>query len=84
MARNWYSEAIVIVNEDHNFKNIVIEIAKKHPKMVVDAAACASGKSWQQICKSLRDGQGLLHAVKECRALTGMGLKEAMEACEAL
>jgi len=84
MARNWYSEAIDIIQGDHDWKKIVIEIAKKHPKLIVVTKTMVAGSSWQDECRNLRDSQGLVHAVKHCRNVTGMGLKEAKEACEAL
>lgn len=84
MARNWYSEAIDIINSDTDFKKIVIELAKRHPKFVVDAAAIAIGKSWQEDCLNIRKGQGLIHAIKHCRKITGMGLIEAKKAVDAL
>ena len=84
MARNWYSEVIDILDKEGNFFQICREIAKKHPKMVVEAANKVSGKSWQQECKDIRDSQGLIYAIKFCRSVTGMGLKEAKEAIEAL
>jgi ribosomal protein L7/L12 len=84
MARNWYSEVMDILDGENDFFQIVRQIAKKHPKCVVDAASIVVGKSWQATTKEIRDSQGLIHAIKYCRGITGMGLKECKEAVEAL
>ncbi len=81
---NYYAEAIEICSKEQDWKKIVIEIARKHPKAVVRAAA-APDESWepQARCLYLIDNNKIA-AIKHCRAMTGMALIEAKEAVEAL
>ena len=78
---NYYAQAIEICTKNQDWKAIVIEIAKKHPKAVIDAV---SNQGWQAECKLLMETESKIHAIKACRNATGMGLKEAKEAVEGL
>jgi len=78
---NYYAQAIEILSTDQNWKQVVIEIAKKHPKIVVDSA---TSNSWKVEGKKIRDELSKIEAIKYCRNATGFGLKEAKEAVEAL
>jgi ribosomal protein L7/L12 len=79
---NYYAEAVEMCSEEQNWKKVVIDIAKKHPKCVVEAIA---GSTWKVEARKLYLEQGeKIKAIKHCRAMTGMGLKEAKEAVEAL
>lgn len=83
-GRNWYSEAIDITHGDTDFETLIVEIAKVHPKVVVDAYAKIYGATWQTRCvEVLRTGKKL-EAIKLCRNLTGRTLLEAKHAVEAL
>lgn len=84
MARNWYSEAIDILHGDYDWKKMIIMIAKKHPKLVVECTKAAQSNEWKSICLDIRESKGKIPAIKECRHLTGMGLSEAKEAVENL
>lgn len=82
---NYYSDAIeIIVSDRSDWKDMIIHIAKKHPKLVVEAA----GKyDWKKEAKRIYlsgDTGSKVEAIKYCRSMTGMGLKEAKEAVEAL
>jgi len=83
MGRNYYSEAMDIIEKNQNWREIVVTIAKKHPKMVVDATP-KQPLSWQDQCRAIRDNDSLVKSVKLCRELTGMALKEAVDACKML
>ena len=84
MARNWYAEAIDVLMKRGNFNEILIEIAKVHPKAVVMANSAVNGPTWQEQCRELLKAGRKIEAIKVCHQLTGMGLKEAKEAVENL
>ena len=83
---NYYSQAIqVLVNDKTEYRALAFEIAKANPKAVVKAAERLEvGFGWQRECASLMASDLKIAAIKRCRELTGMGLKEAKDACEAL
>jgi len=79
---NYYARAIDIVTDpETNFRDLVIEIAKRHPKIV---ATLGQVKSWEKQCLPLIHAEQKIEAIKLCRNLTGMPLKEAKDAVEAL
>lgn len=88
---NHYAEVIRILT-DHNtdFRKLVIAIAQKHPKAIVDAANLNTEQTqdaWRApVIKLLREkGIGAkIEAIKMARNLSHMSLKEAKEAVEAL
>ena len=84
MARNWYAEAIDVLMKRGNFGEILTEIAKVHPKAVVMANRAVNGPLWQERCYNILKTGRKIEAIKVCRQLTGMGLKEAKEAVEKL
>jgi ribosomal protein L7/L12 len=87
---NYYAEAIgIITDPDTDFKALVIDIAKKHPKVIVDSRAKSSAEilelSWQAKVRSIAAANGSkIDAIKACRNMTDMGLKEAKDAVERL
>ena len=79
---SYYGEALELCSDEQNWKAVVIAIAKKHPKSVVEAI---NGVPWTVEAKRLYLQEGeKIQAIKHCRAETGMSLKEAKEAVEAL
>lgn len=82
MSKNYYAEAIdICADNETDFRAIVIEIAKTNPSLVVRAR---NSKVWAFQARLIRNGQSKIEAIKYCRRMTGMGLKEAKEAVEAL
>ncbi len=84
--RNYYSQAIqVLADSKTDFRALVYEVAKENPSAIVKAAKRLKiGFGWQEECASLRAANRTIEAIKRCRELTGMGLREAKEAVEAL
>jgi ribosomal protein L7/L12 len=82
---NYYAQAISLLTNpppDYDWKALVANIAMRHPKYVIDAAKVVD---WKIEARRLWVEQGeKVKAIKHCRAYTGMGLKEAKEAVEAL
>lgn len=77
----YYEQAIDILTQDQDWKSICISVAKKDPKLFCEA----HGKQpWQVTAKSINSTEGKIAAIKYVRSHTGMGLKEAKEAVEAL
>lgn len=71
---------------------LLIEIAKQHPQIVVDADMCLKSKDQhlhikygvsETVIDCLLGGQKLA-AIKEYRICTGAGLKESKDAVEAI
>ena len=87
---NYYAQAIdIVTNSSVDFRDLMIEVAKRHPKAIVEAAKLAGvaqtegHESWEwKVIPLLKDHQKI-HAIKICRSMTGMPLKEAKEAVEA-
>jgi len=67
---------------------IVYEIARKTPGVYVSAVKRLrdreAEKDWEHKCTDLMRLGLKIEAIKACRTATGMGLKEAKDACEAL
>lgn len=85
MGRNYYAEVISILNECVDFKDVVFEVAKKHPKAVVEACIQLSpDKQWEDECVNLWRNGGKIAAIKHCRGVTGLDLKGAKRAVEQL
>lgn len=78
---NYYSEVIDVLSVEQDWKRMVINIAKKHPKLVCHAA---TDESWMVEARALMTAGEKIAAIKYCRSMTGMGLKEAKEAVEAI
>ena len=83
---NYYAQAIQVLADDKtDFRALAYEIAKANPKAVAQAARRLElGFGWQRECKLLVESGQLVEAIKRCREATGMGLKEAKDAVEAL
>lgn len=94
MKRNYYAEAITRIGEmgaleAEKMWNVLIEIAKTRPSVFVKAydevnppaERCVGEKA----CQVYRDKEitgNYIKAIKECRAATGKGLKEAKDAVD--
>lgn len=79
---NYYARAIdIITNPETDFRTMVIEIAKRHPKAVCEVAVFTP---WEKECLPLIHAGEKIQAIKVCRNLTGMPLKEAKDAVVAL
>lgn len=80
---NYYARAIAIVTDPKtDFRALLIEIAKRHPKAVCEVTMTLEG--WEKECLPLIYDEKKIGAIKVCRALTGMPLKDAKDAVEAL
>ena len=78
---NYYAEAINIIMSNRNdWQEIVVRIAQKHPKMVVEAAK----EDWKKEAEAIYRGGDKIGAIKLWRTMTGLGLKEAKDAVESL
>ena len=79
---NYYARAIdIVTNPETDFRGMVIEIAKRHPKAVCEVATFVP---WEKECLPLIHSEQKIQAIKVCRNLTGLPLKEAKDAVEAL
>jgi ribosomal protein L7/L12 len=75
----------VLADTKTDFRALAYEVAKSNPKAVAKAAQRLElGFGWQKECASLMASNLKIQAIKRCRELTGMGLKEAKDAVEAL
>lgn len=83
---NYYAQAIqVLADSKTDFRALAYEVAKANPKAVAKAAERLDvGFGWQKECASLMASDLKIQAIKRCREITGMGLKEAKDAVEAL
>lgn len=67
---------------------ILFEIARKNPSAYVSAVKRLRDKTelngWKRDCADLMRSGNKIDAIKLCRVITGMGLKEAKDAVEAL
>jgi len=80
---NHYAKVIELIAVEQNWKDIVIQIAKKHPKIVADAVYSVSTDWKTQAAAFMADGEKV-KAIKLCRSMTGMALLEARDAVESL
>lgn len=82
---NYYAKAIdIITNPETDFRAIVIEIAKRHPKAVFEANHEQTVSGWEREVIPLLRTEKKIHAIKVCRERTGLTLKDAKEAVETL
>ena len=83
---NYYAQAIqALADSKTDFRALAYEVAKANPKAIAKAAERLEvGFGWQRECASLMASDLKIRAIKRCRELTGMGLKEAKDAVEAL
>lgn len=84
---NYYAKAIDILCEvmtgHRNGIKLLREIVKLNPAIVIRAAQNISAPWMEAAIPLLKEGQKIL-AIKKCRELTGLGLKEAKEAVDEL
>lgn len=89
MSAKDYQEAIDFLlnkNRPIDFEKVVVELAKKHPKIFLSIVkqernvfAVLNKESWMSYARQrLVDGQKV-EAIKEIRSATGFGLKEAKD-----
>lgn len=82
---NIYARAIeILTDENTNYKEIVINLAKTHPAMLVKMAFKTSNPAWSVRAKELYQAGHKVEAIKYCRRQTGMDLRTAREAVEDL
>lgn len=82
---NYYREAIDVITKHRDESEIIlIEVAKANPGAVVKAFNTIYHEEWHKDIIPLLKVDRKIQAIKLCRELTGMGLKEAKEACEAI
>ena len=83
---NYYAEAIKIIANENDWKEIVVRIAQKHPKMIVEVAKVAEAAKggWKKEAEAIYRGGDKVGAIKLWRAMTGLGIKEAKDAVESL
>ncbi|UCC41430.1 MAG: ribosomal protein L7/L12 [Candidatus Aminicenantes bacterium] len=84
---NYYAKAIDILfdvmSHKRNPLELIREIAKLNPAIIIRAAKNISAPWMEAAIPLLKEGQKIL-AIKKCRELTGLGLKEAKEAVDEL
>ncbi len=78
---NYYAKALEICSKEQDWKSIVIEIAKKHPKAVFDAA---SVDNWEYQAWCLVKEGRKLDAIRLCRSETGKSLRDAKDFVEGM
>ena len=78
---NYYAEAIEICSKDQDWKKIAINIAKKHPKLFLDAV---QADKWKTVALGYLGRGHKIKAIKYCLDTTGMSVEEAKKAVEAL
>ena len=81
---NHYARAIDNLIADQNWYAIAADYAKRYPSAFNQAVASINQPAWEDEAKRLLDAEQKIQAIKHCRAMTGMGLKQAKEAVEAL
>jgi len=94
-----YKKVITVLADirfDHDVKDILLEVMKNHPQVVVDAAEGfwnpefvearkrkARDKALEvRVVQMAKEGIGKIACIKEVRTQTGMGLKEAKDFVE--
>ena len=92
---NYYAIAIGILHDVQDTMELLTEVAKRNPKAVCDAyyrlhPEKATAIDWRDKALEIlrgRNGASVtkkIEAIKVCRNVTGMGLKEAKDAVEDL
>ena len=83
---NWYAEVIDILEARPDGRELLLEIAKANPKIVVLAAKRLTEKAggWQWQAKRMMALGEKIAAIKICKAATGMSLQDSKAAVEAL
>jgi ribosomal protein L7/L12 len=85
-TRNYFKDVIGVLTVEQDWKGLVVEIAKNHPAAVVNAAEALAeiDEPWKAEARSLFANGYKVDAIKLWRLKTGLGLKEAKAAVEAL
>lgn len=79
---NYHAAAIdIVTSEKHDFRQLCINIAKTNPSVLVKAAGYIP---WQAEVRRCLASKSKIDAIKLCRTLTGMSLKDAKDAVERL
>lgn len=73
----------ILLDDDNDWKKLCAEMAKRQPTLFVRVAT-ESSDSWTVHAKLLVESGNKIGAIKYCRNETGLGLREAKEAVEAL
>ncbi len=63
---------------------VLLEICNRDPSLLLDCVHTATTPSWQKEAEDLLRAQKKINAIKLWRAKTGMTLKDAKDAVEAL
>ncbi len=85
---NYYPKAIEIITDSSGFTNkaLLIEVAKHNPCAIVRANEAIlkrkNKSSWIEKVRPVVANGRKIEAIKLCRELTGLGLKEAKGAVE--
>ena len=87
--KNAYAEAITeLEKSEFSSASVLFEIARKNPGAYVAAIRRLRDRSayadWKQHCIGLMRSELKIEAIKYCRNATGMTLKDAKDAVEAL
>ena len=82
---NYYKKAIDILANNKNIHDrLLVEVAKNNPGALVAALKSFKRATWIDTVRPLYAAGRKIDAIKECRALTGMNLKEAKAAVESI
>lgn len=89
---NYYSEAIEIITKNKSLaSDLLVEICKFKPSAVIKAykiiapnikPAIGMPNTWKPAIEKILKHGHYIEAIKELRALTGAGIKEAKEAVD--
>lgn len=65
---------------------VLLEVCDQMPDFLLDIIKELRGPSWQRVVREMliAEPDKKINAIKECRSLTGLGLKEAKDAVEEL
>jgi len=80
MSKNYHRDVIEVISvESTDWRALVFSIAKTNPKAVLNAAV---DLNWRDEVLEEYRIYGKVPAIKLCRSLTGMGLKESKSTVE--
>jgi len=85
MRTNWHREALSLLEKESelDLRHMLFEFAKVAPKLFCGAVNPERYK-WQTKAIALVNGGSRIEAIKHCRNATGMTLKNAKDAVDAL
>jgi len=88
VRRNYMKEAIDVLEKYPSVQHspLVVQILKDRPSTIVKAYESLNGvnKPWMEVVLNVLRSGRKIEAIKQLRALTDMGLKEAKEVVEEL